>query len=518
MSTRAIQNLDVDRGTAGRRGSSDKLSWLFLFMIIWVVASTFNYGFGISELNALASALTCPSRGAVSASFKLPVCFEISSSSFGIVTALFTFGGLLASLLLSPISARLRWTRRQTLGVAATINCLGTASQAFAPASWLLGLGRGLMGMSAGIAIAVVPAYLNDLAPPHLQGSIGVLNQLSIVIGILIAQALGVSPLGAPASSKHITFAGWRWVPIVSFAISLLQLLCFRLSIDSPREAGPLREKTLRARLAGRNAGSGLDEESEEQEGLLDSEVPSRSDTESARAEKPMELKELIQTVTSRDGAAGAKSLRKGVALIVLTQLSQQLSGVNAVLYYSSSILSDALGAGSDGHGSSDSEATAKLIALGITIINALMTFPPLYLVSESRLGRKSLLLLSAGVMCASNAVLAVGIVNNISILSALSIVTVVAGFSLGLGPVPFLILPELVEPRAVTSASALGVSLNWTANLLIASFFLPLRNLLASVDGGSGGSVFAIFAVINAASVLGIQRWYAYEWIDQHD
>lgn len=65
---------------------------------------------------------------------------------------------------------------------------------------------------------------------------------------------------------------------------------------------------------------------------------------------------------------------------------------------------------------------------------------------------------------------------------------------------------------QAVSPASSLGISINWAAALTLASLFLPLRDALATIDGGSGGSVFLVFALINAVSIVGVARWYRTE------
>lgn len=76
------------------------------------------------------------------------------------------------------------------------------------------------------------------------------------------------------------------------------------------------------------------------------------------------------------------------------------------------------------------------------------MTFPPIYLIDESRIGRKKLMVGSALVMTISSALLGWGIVGGYKVLSAICMILMVAGFSFGLGPIPFVILPELVPSR----------------------------------------------------------------------
>lgn len=92
--------------------------------------------------------------------------------------------------------------------------------------------------------------------------------------------------------------------------------------------------------------------------------------------------------------------------------------------------------------------ALAGSIGILITLINIGMTFPPMLLIDEHRVGRKNLMVGSALVMAVASALLGAGIVYGMRSLSAICMVLMVAGFSFGLGPVPFVILPELVPSR----------------------------------------------------------------------
>jgi predicted MFS family arabinose efflux permease len=127
-----------------------------------------------SELNPLQRVLTC--RGAAPHGW-LPACFALSEAGFGILTcvhrplrqtacsllhhsALFTLGGFVSSLLLSPLRARFGLTKRATLLAATVVGSAGAALQAFSWSVAALGAGRALMGMGAGVGVAVVPGYL----------------------------------------------------------------------------------------------------------------------------------------------------------------------------------------------------------------------------------------------------------------------------------------------------------------------------------------------------------------------
>jgi MFS family permease len=183
--------------------------------------------------------------------------------------------------------------------------------------------------------------------------------------------------------------------------------------------------------------------------------------------------------------------------------------------------------------------ALAGWIGVLITVVNMLLTFAPVYLIDERRVGRKRLMVGSAAGMAAAAALLGAGLVAARPALSAAAMLLMVAAFATGLGPVPFVILPELVPPRvspihplhisqrldslatdsipglgtqAVSAATSLGLTLNWTANFLIGAAFLPTKNYLARFDAlHTGGAVFAIFALCNLVSAVLIAKMYIY-------
>lgn len=419
-------------------GDTARLTLPCVLVIAWIVLATFNFGFGTSELNPLQNSMTC-SRANDSSH-----CIVMSNSQFGYVTAAFTLGGFLGSLSLAPLKthfavlARLRFV----LVFSSLFTILAGFVQAMASTWLVLALGRLLMGVGSGMALVTVPGYLKEVSPPHLQGSVGVLNQFSIVIGILIAQALGASHLGDPPTPSS-TFALWRIVPLVSSAVALTQVIFSPLIFDAPCDVGSEVAIHIREKLWGTPPSN-----TEEGRALLLSD--DEADDSSGESERESHRRGITRKWTVKDvvflalwprpiGEAEHASLRKGIRLIIFTQIAQQLSGVNAVLYFSTGILAG-LFEGNNG------EAMAKRIALGITFVNFLMTFPPIPLVQENRLGRKRLLQLSAGIMAVSATVLGFSLLRSYVVLAAISIVTFAAGFSLGLGPVPFLILPELVS------------------------------------------------------------------------
>jgi SP family facilitated glucose transporter-like MFS transporter 3 len=291
------------------------------------------------------------------------------------------------------------------------------------------------------------------------------MNQLSIVVGILCAQSLGVSPLGQiPTTllSTSNSLALWRYVPLISSGFAILQVILSPFTLDAPSDLqGEARDKVKRKLWGSESIPARADEAEEESEALLGGSDDNHTSS-ITKDSKPMTISDLFFTlIRSRPLSSTIqltqreiKDIRRGTLLIIFTQMAQQLSGVNAVLYFSTGILSDVFKGGPSDRGSlavfesNNGDAIAKQIGLGITFVNVIMTFPPIPLIRESLVGRKRLLLLSSFSMSCSALLLSFALLTSKSVLAAISIVFFVAGFSIGLGPIPFLILPELVPKR----------------------------------------------------------------------
>ena len=483
----------------------------FRIVLLWILFSAANYGYGISELNALQPILTCQSRDPTVKTLLAPAttgCIPLTESQFGLVTSLFTLGGLVSSFLISPVSKSLGWGRKTCITASATAGIVGSLILGISSDLWGLGAGRFIQGIGSGIGVVIVPIFINEISPTALKGSNGVLNQFSIVLGIFVAQAIGASWLGSDGSY-------WRAVPFVSGLVSALQLVGSKVvGLESPGwlEGEGRRASAVAARDAadevravlwspkelqywkesrgstGTRSSNGSERSDEERQGLLSGETD-QNDASSERNQ--ISFPELFTD----------PQVRPGTILLVLTQLGQQLSGINAVLYYSVGILGSIL------------PALAGSIGILITVINIVMTFPPIYLIDEHRVGRKNLMVGSAAVMTIASALLGAGIVWGYKALSAVCMILMVAGFSFGLGPIPFVILPELVPSRAVSTATSLALTLNWTANFIVGSAFLPIKNWLAGYDANhTGGAVFWIFSVSNLATAVIVAAMYRYK------
>ncbi|KAF8837018.1 general substrate transporter [Paxillus ammoniavirescens] len=443
------------------------------FVCLWVLTVSFQYGYHTSALNQIQEVLTCQQGGTpLTNYYGLPTCIPMSDVTFSLVTSLFTVGGFFGSLFANL--AMDRYGRKGATRLSAAFNAVGAAISAVASSVVPIALGRFLVGVAAGIGICVGPIYLSEIAPAKIKGNLGVLTQLSIVIGIMVTQGMGFG-LATPTQ--------WRLVPFISFVLSAIQYFLCPMVTESPaylnRNGLVNDQKTVIRRLWGDQAGSvrsDLEEHSEDP--LL---TPENGGDVSRNEQRAVTIPQLL----------ASPELRRPLLTIIFAAASQQLS----VLYYSNNILSKSL------------PKYAAYVSLGITIINFLMTFPPIFLIE--RIGRKQLFLLSVAGALVSHLAVGYGLNSGWVTLSSIAITTFVMSFAIGLGPIPFVIIPEVAPFHAVSAISSVGLSINWTVNFFVGLVFLQLRNFLAHGDPMKEGRVFYVFAAVLLCSTLCFSRLY---------
>ncbi|KAK9796344.1 hypothetical protein WJX73_010696 [Symbiochloris irregularis] len=292
--------------------------------------------------------------------------------------------------------------------------------------------GRLIAGVGIGLSSALVPLYISEVAPTNVRGALGSVNQLVICIGILAALVVNVA---LPATSWRTMFA----LAIIPAAVLGLGML---VAPESPRwlfSKGRTSEAEAGARkLWGAAGPSQLS--------------PSPSDSEAAKG--PAKSAGLGEALKSR-------SVRLGCVLFVL----QQLSGINAIVYFSSSVFAKA-GITS---GALASAAVGAINVLGTVVAASLM----------DKAGRKQLLTLSyTGMGLAMLAMSAgLGLQQFASASGAVALVGTLAYvmcFALGAGPVPGLLVPEITPIRLRGIAVSAAMVTHWIFNFGIGQLFLP--------------------------------------------
>ncbi|KAI9834322.1 MAG: hypothetical protein M1826_004248 [Phylliscum demangeonii] len=457
-----------------------------LYITLVATLGSLQYGYHLAELNAPAGLITCaspPARRAHSA--LLPACIPMSRAQFGFVASIFTCGGLVGSLVAGPASTR--YGRLPAMRLATIFFVAGPVFEASARTLAALSLGRLLSGVGAGAATVVVPVYIAETAPPDGKGFFGAATQVTINLGILLAQTLGYF-----LSRGQL----WRVILGVAGAVGVVQAVGLLAVVESPRwlkkRGAPGRARKALESIrsgavdveveirswahastgAGGGAGAGRDDgtdtDEDEHAALLrenGADAPRRLSTEHATTVQTAGLRSVLQDPHDR----------RAILVVIGVMLAQQLCGINAIMMYSVSILGPLL------------PTQSALIGVLICGINLMVTSvcAPL----PDRIGRKACLLASIGGMGLNSLLLALSIRHAIGLLSALSAILFVAFFAVGLGPVPFILPSELVTPNAVAVAQSLALAASWTATFVVAQFFPVLDAALGP------GNVFFVFA-----------------------
>ncbi|KAI9470684.1 MAG: general substrate transporter [Benjaminiella poitrasii] len=458
--------------------SSEELTSYLFFVVFSILMGAFQYGYHNGELNTPQTVIT-KCIGASSLSIEpdetslLPACVPMSDARYAIVVASLTAGGLLGALAAPYFNDR--YGRRLTLFYTNLPLALGSLLTTCASTPSAMTVGRVLSGIGSGIVTVVVPAYLSECVPQASRGLFGAMNQLAIVVGIMTAQIV---------SLFWSNIKQWRWIMAVGFVLAIVHSILLPFCVESPRYLASLPGGFNRAKMSLlRLRQSSIDQVEEEIQTWRRNWANQQQ--ESAVTVPEEEEGRLLITNNSHVTVwhfVTSRHYIRPLAIILLLQLAQQLSGINAVIFYSTSIMSSVF------------PDSSGLITVFISIVNLIMTVVSAVLMD--RVGRRTLFLVSSSWMALMALLLGWSMNHNHSILAAVAIVGFVAAFAIGLGPIPFLMIPELVETRAVSSACSVGLAANMVSNFLVSAGFLSLRDVMGQ------GQVFYLFAVCLVALV----------------
>ncbi|XKL59246.1 hypothetical protein PGB90_000262 [Kerria lacca] len=304
--------------------------------------------------------------------------------------------------------------------------------------------GRFIIGVNCGLNTSLVPMYISEISPLNLRGGLGTVNQLAVTIGLLISQILGI---------KQILGTDEGWPVLLGLAIcpAILQLILLPVCPESPRYLLITKQWEEEARKALRRlrASNQIEEDVEEM----------RAEERAQQTEATVSMLELIWSPT----------LRYPLIIGVVMQLSQQLSGINAVFYYSTDLFQKA----------GLSEDIAKFMTIGIGLIMVTMTLITIPLMD--RMGRRTLHLYGLGGMFIFSifitiSFLAKEMIDWMSYLSVVSTLGFVVFFAVGPGSIPWMITAELFSQGPRPAAMSIAVLVNWMSNFIVGIGF-PTMN-----------------------------------------
>ncbi|KAF4120062.1 Sugar (and other) transporter [Geosmithia morbida] len=464
------------------QGFARSLRDITAYLVIIVSISTagsLQYGFHMAELNAPQDVITCRKKSIWSTGFgTLPQCIPMDEAAFATVSSMFTLGGLLGALGAGPFSSRNG--RLASMRLASLFYIMGSAVETFSPSATPMAVGRFAAGAAAGASTVIVPLYISEIAPPDMRGLFGFMTQVSINVGILIAQSLGYF-------LSH--GSSWRWILGIGACLASAQSLGTLVIPESPAWLAANGSVTAAKKVLQRIRGGSVDIKDEVRDW---SPSPEESGEEQGLLSPPEE--EIAHQRTIHMGFIDVvrdPRCRPAIVAVVGVMFAQQFCGINSIIMYSVSLLANLL------------PISSALLTIIISAVNLATTLAcsPL----PDRLGRKTCLMLSIIGQGFSSFILALSIVSGIKVLSAISVLFFVGFFAVGLGPVPFILASELVPQEAVGATQSWCLGANYVATFIVAQFFPIINTELNNTLGGQGWVyfLFAIMAAISAIFVL---------------
>jgi sugar porter (SP) family MFS transporter len=401
--------------------------------------------------------------------------FELTSEAqIGWANSCALIGCLAGALAAGALSDRFGCKR--LLIVAALLFAVTSLGNALAGNFTIFIAWRILGGVAIGLASSLSPMYIAEVAPAQIRGKLVAINQLTIVIGILLAQYINwflVRKLPTGASDEFIRNSwfgqqGWRWMFGLTAAPSLLFFLGMTFVPESPRWlAKNGRLESARA-ILGRIGGEQFAREA-------------LADIESTLASE--------KTPQFRFSDLLAPGLRKVLMLGVILAVFQQWCGINVIFNYAEEIFHAA------GY---DISSVLKNIAWTGSI-NLAFTFVALGVVDRG--GRRPLMLFGSAGLAVIYTVMGFCYFRGVKGLPMLLLVLAAIGcYAMSLAPVAWVVISEIFPNRIRGAAMAVAVSSLWIACFIL-TYTFPLLNARL----GSAGT-FWLYAGICVAGFFFIK------------
>ncbi|NRQ30964.1 sugar porter family MFS transporter [Nonomuraea sp. NN258] len=408
--------------------------------------------------------------------------FDVGSVEIGVVVAIALLGSALGAWFGGGLADRVGRTR--SMQIAAIVFAISSIGQMLPFAIWDLGFWRLLAGVGIGMASVLGPAYIAEVSPPAYRGRLGSFQQLAIVLGIAVSQAVNyvIARQADGDVNNHLWgLQAWQWMLGACVVPALLFLLFASTIPESPRYL-VMSGRTRRAReVLSEVEGDDVD---------LDARVS--------------EIQNVLRTEarpTMKDLRGKALGLLPIVWIGIVLSAFQQLVGINVIFYYSS-VLWQSVGI---------DQQSSLLISFSSSIINIVGTFIAIALVDK--IGRKPLLLTgSAGMAIALGTAAwafshARQIGDNVRLPDPQGPIALVAAnvfvlfFALSWGVVVWVLLGEMFPNRIRAAALGVAAAAQWLANWLVTVTFPAMSEWNLPLT-------YAMYALFAALSFLFVTKW----------
>jgi SP family arabinose:H+ symporter-like MFS transporter len=352
-----------------------------------------------------------------------------------------------------------RYGRKNVLITAAILFVIGSIGSAIPDTFNGYIIARIIGGLGVGITSTLCPLYNAEIAPAKYRGRLVALNQLATVTGIFLVYFINLWISGLGDDAWDISTA-WRWMFGFGVIPGLLFLVLLFFVPESPRwlikQGRAVESLPILLRIHG--------------EKLAKQEV---LDIKASFREESGSIRQLFSP-------ALRLALIVGVGLAIL----QQVTGINAVMYYAPEIFKET-GAGTD---------AALIQTIGVGFINLLFTILAIWLIDK--VGRKVLLLIGSASMTLCLAVIgsAFQTGHTSGPLVLIFILLYVASFAVSLGPVVWVVMSEIFPNRIRGKATAIASMALWAADYVVSQTFPPM---LTSIGPAVTFWIFGVLSLI---------------------
>lgn len=335
-----------------------------------------------------------------------------------------------------------KFGRKKVLIAAAALFIIGSVGSAVPETFTGYIIARMIGGIGIGITSTLCPLYNAEIAPARYRGRLVALNQFATVTGIFLVYFVNSGIAGYSNDAWNIA-TGWRWMFGVGVLPGVLFLVLLFFVPESPRwlikQGRPVEALPILLKIHG--------------DDLARQEV--------------LDIKESFKQENASLRQLFSPGLRTALLVGVVLAVLQQVTGINAIMYYAPEIFKEA-GAGTNA-------SLVQTILVGL--INFLFTILALWLIDKA--GRKALLLVGSALMTVS--LLVIGIAFHSGQTSGplvlVFILVYVAAFAISLGPVVWVLLSEIFPNRIRGRATAIASMSLWAADYIVSQSFPPMLN-----------------------------------------
>jgi sugar porter (SP) family MFS transporter len=380
--------------------------------------------------------------------------FSLNSLQEGWAVSVVLIGCMFGAGLAGPVSDRIG--RRRFMLISAVLFFISAVGCAIPRTITEFVIFRFIGGLGIGSAAVLSPLYIAEIAPARVRGALVSVNQMAIVTGILLAYFVNWIFAGSGPSNWRYMYATGA-IPSVIFFLLLLRVP------ESPRWL----VKRGREEEAGR--------------------VLARVNTAEIAAREIRGIKETLTLEKGSFGELFRPGFRRPLFVAIVLAVFQQITGINAILYYAPRIF--------------ESAGFARLSAIGQSTIVGFtnMIFTVVAIVLADRVGRRPLLLVATGGMGFSLVLLGAAFKSQFLPPSALLFIILlyIAFFASAMGPLVWVVMAEIFPIRIRGAAMGLATLILWLADFTVTLTFPIISDKLSS------SAAFWLYAVMCAIDLV---------------